>query len=630
MFYRQTALEGFGYALAKRLGIDIEFVSTGKRPCTDGRTVWCPVIRGKEYNEGEWQVGIGTLYHESAHCLFETVPWFENYCNVLHKGCSVHRDAANCIIDIADESRMEVLDSHQGLRHSRSSLRMSNAYEHMHCLMDGKYNPGNADLMFQAQVLVIMHLRGGVQPALNKAHWAAMKEVSDGIIAAMDNQNIPPPPGMTAGRPMSYLIGIAKMARTTKATRKLLRTPQQWKKLTALADELAEFFLLFIDTSNRQSQSKDAGNSSPGQQGQQQQGQQGNGGQGSGQPSSDPSESNGGGSGQQGPPQTPFNDKLGDGGKQEKDDGEEEAGRADGAEAGGEDPADACDPTGAGQGGGVGDDDEEGDTTVLYHRRDPIGGNATAPVDWKPTAGCWFNGYLHAEIVAPMQSFAERLAESYRAEGLIGEHHNGAGLTSPCRAATDWKVFGRMDEDIGEFCAVACCLDWSYSMREHISGTGQGIYNTSASSQSHECVGAYCSAAAEAFCQAIESIGEVQRWRYSSNAHEVDTFNDNTSPDGGTSTGRCMEKAIEWLKDVDTDRKVLCVLTDGAPGDAADVEEQCGIAQSYGITIVAFGIAKDTDAIEETMPGAIFVPVDDPNELACYLFGTVAATVMSA
>lgn len=120
VFYPQSALEGFGLAIASKLGVSVRF-TTGK-PRTDGHTVYLPQITGA-LTEAGFKSMCGIALHEAAHVYFDSCRPFNRYATTELKAACF-----NAVLDIADETRMENVIAHAsqlfGFKNMEASTRI--------------------------------------------------------------------------------------------------------------------------------------------------------------------------------------------------------------------------------------------------------------------------------------------------------------------------------------------------------------------------------------------------------------------------------------------------------------------------------------------------------------------------
>jgi hypothetical protein len=98
--YPQAALEGFGRALASKLGIGVAY-TTGQ-PRTDGTTIYLPQIT-TAITAAEFEALCGIAVHEAAHVYFNSVPMHVRFA----QGDPRRAACFNAVLDVADETRIE-------------------------------------------------------------------------------------------------------------------------------------------------------------------------------------------------------------------------------------------------------------------------------------------------------------------------------------------------------------------------------------------------------------------------------------------------------------------------------------------------------------------------------------------
>lgn len=100
VYYPQAALEGFGMAVAKQLGITVKF-DVGQAS-TDGHTISLPPALGP-MSRNQFMSACGTVLHEAAHVYYNSVEHFKRY---AAQG-ELFKLAYNVVLDVADETRLE-------------------------------------------------------------------------------------------------------------------------------------------------------------------------------------------------------------------------------------------------------------------------------------------------------------------------------------------------------------------------------------------------------------------------------------------------------------------------------------------------------------------------------------------
>lgn len=218
-FYPQAALEGFGNALAMKLGIAVEY-TTGT-PRTDGTTVYLPQIT-HAIDSAEFTALCGIAVHEAAHVWFNTCPRSAAY---IRKGMLREHDLRaacfNAVADVADETRIEL-----HVPCARGLLAQSNAQAAAQILADNQLK--NSDPTWTVLAAAIL---------LNRLHapelFNAIKE------SARNTSHFPPI--VTAYR----ILRRCKARRSTHVPKRPARTERQWQRLEAAADLLVNLLKAF-------------------------------------------------------------------------------------------------------------------------------------------------------------------------------------------------------------------------------------------------------------------------------------------------------------------------------------------------------------------------------------------------
>lgn len=205
-----------------------------------------------------------------------------------------------------------------------------------------------------------------------------------------------------------------------------------------------------------------------------------------------------------------------------------------------------------------------------------------------------------------VKRIASRFATDGEAINNEGGYSAGMGVRDAYRVATDGACMGRwlMDEH-SDGMAVAVLLDKSGSMVSPVD-----ILSPSAG-------------IAEAFARGMEECAVVNRWSFSSEVSEHETFAHIQSDYGGTNTTAAIYAARKWMAEQTAGRKVIVCITDGKPNGGCACAEQVTQAISEGISVigVALGNSDVAQGIYRSMPMATIVHAEDTNRLAIALEG---------
>jgi hypothetical protein len=179
-FYPQSALEGFGAALADKLNVRIDY-TTGQ-PRTDGRTVYLPAITAP-LDVVEFAALCGVAVHEAAHVFFGSCSRMQWYAD--RNGPTTERAlraaCMNAVLDVADETRVEWF-----VNSAEDLLRASNRDAAAKIVAADSLT--NSDPVWAVLAAAILSARGVYSKALRaqaeahpryaemcKAHWILKK-----------------------------------------------------------------------------------------------------------------------------------------------------------------------------------------------------------------------------------------------------------------------------------------------------------------------------------------------------------------------------------------------------------------------------------------------------------------------
>jgi hypothetical protein len=210
-FYPQAALEGFGLALASKLGVRVEF-TTGQ-PRTDGSTVYLPAITAP-LDSDEFAALCGIAIHEAAHVYFRSVPQHVRYAS----GSSLRAACFNAVLDVADETRICHF-----VPNAKRLLYISNKEAEARIIANDSLN--NGDPVWAILAAGILFVRLGACDLYKRSrrhpHHGAMLKA----------------------------YRILKRCQNNRKMKRPHRTRPQWAKIRAAADELVQLLQQFGDGS---------------------------------------------------------------------------------------------------------------------------------------------------------------------------------------------------------------------------------------------------------------------------------------------------------------------------------------------------------------------------------------------
>jgi len=222
------------------------------------------------------------------------------------------------------------------------------------------------------------------------------------------------------------------------------------------------------------------------------------------------------------------------------------------------------------------------------------------------TGGSQMSVAVYGAMRNPIRRVVQEMIESEEAPAWDRGFTSGRKLSGLHRAEIDGNIFARKQgEDHGETeTAIAIALDCSGSM-----GEWQRTY---------------CAGAAQAFVDAARSFADVGTWVFGSYVNKVSGFG-RTKDMGGTNTCEAMKQMDKWLNSTGAKRKYAVVLTDGQPGNEAEVQRLCRkwVHEGVGVVCMCIGGEYLRNGMLKTMPGAACIASQNAGIMAGRVFSEI-------